>query len=50
VTFRTRLFLTSLVTAAITLAVATVLVSWSVRRTTNVRIERALISQTRLAA
>ncbi len=49
-TFRTRLFLTSLVTAAITLAVATVLVSWSVRRTTNARIERALISQTRLAA
>ena len=31
VTFRTRLFLTSLVTAALTLLVATVLVSWSVR-------------------
>ena len=31
-TFRTRLFLTSLVTAALTLVVATVLTSWSVRR------------------
>jgi two-component system phosphate regulon sensor histidine kinase PhoR len=50
VTFRTRLFLTSLVTAAITLAVATMLVSWSVRRTTNERIERSLIGQARLAA
>ncbi len=49
-TFRTRLFLTSLVTAALTLAVATVLVSWSVRRTMSDRIERALISQARLAA
>ncbi len=49
-TFRTRLFLTSLVTAAITLAVATMLVSWSVRRTTNERIERSLIGQARLAA
>jgi two-component system phosphate regulon sensor histidine kinase PhoR len=50
VTFRTRLFLTSLVTAALTLAVATVLVSWSVRRFTGDGIERSLISQTRLAA
>ena len=48
-TFRTRLFLTSLITAALTLAVATMLVSWSVRRTTSDRIERSLISQTRLA-
>jgi two-component system phosphate regulon sensor histidine kinase PhoR len=50
VTFRTRLFLTSLVTAALTLLVATVLVSWSVRRATSDLIERSLISQTRLAA
>jgi two-component system phosphate regulon sensor histidine kinase PhoR len=50
VTFRTRLFLTSLVTAALTLLVATWLVSWSVRQVTSDRIERSLISQTRLAA
>jgi two-component system, OmpR family, phosphate regulon sensor histidine kinase PhoR len=50
VTFRTRLFLASLVTAALTLAVATTLASWSVRRVTGDRIERSLISQTRLAA
>jgi two-component system, OmpR family, phosphate regulon sensor histidine kinase PhoR len=50
VTFRTRLFLTSLVTAALTLLVATVLISWSVRRVTSDRIERSLVSQTRLAA
>ena len=49
-TFRTRLFLTSLITSALTLAVATVLVSWSVRRTMDDRIERSLISQARLAA
>ena len=49
-TFRTRLFLTSLVTAAVTLLAATVLVSWSVRRATSDRIERSLVSQTRLAA
>jgi two-component system phosphate regulon sensor histidine kinase PhoR len=50
VTFRTRLFLTSLVTAALTLVVATVLISWSVRRTMGDRIERSLVSETRLAA
>ncbi len=49
-TFRTRLFLTSLATAALTLVVAAVLISWSVRRTMGDRIERSLISQTRLAA
>jgi two-component system phosphate regulon sensor histidine kinase PhoR len=50
VTFRTRLFLTSLTAAALTLLVATILVSWSVRRATNERIERSLVSQARLAA
>jgi two-component system, OmpR family, phosphate regulon sensor histidine kinase PhoR len=50
VTFRTRLFLTSLVTAALTLVIATVLISWSVRRTMSDRIERSLVSQVRLAA
>jgi two-component system phosphate regulon sensor histidine kinase PhoR len=50
VTFRTRLFLTSLTVAALTLLVATVLVSWSVQRAMNQRIERALVAQTRLAA
>ena len=49
-TFRTRLFLSSLVTAALTLLVATVLASWSIRRTTDARIERSLVSQARLAA
>ncbi len=49
-TFRTRLFLTSLATAALTLVVATVLISWSVRRAMGDRIERSLVSQTRLAA
>ncbi|HET7217098.1 MAG TPA: ATP-binding protein [Vicinamibacterales bacterium] len=49
-TFRTRLFLTSLTATALTLLVATMLVSWSVRRATNDRIERSLVSQARLAA
>ena len=44
VTFRTRLFLTSLVAAALTLVVATMLVSWSVRRTIE-RPHRALARQ-----
>jgi two-component system, OmpR family, phosphate regulon sensor histidine kinase PhoR len=50
VTFRTRLFVTSLTTAALTVLCATVLVSWSIRRTTEQQIERSLIGQTRLAA
>jgi two-component system phosphate regulon sensor histidine kinase PhoR len=50
VTFRTRLFFTSLAVAALTLLVATILVSWSVRRTTSEQIERTLVGQTRLAA
>src|SRR5688572_1746810 len=49
-TFRTRLFLTSLVTAAVTVGVATALVSWSVRRTLEERIERGLVTEARLAA
>jgi two-component system, OmpR family, phosphate regulon sensor histidine kinase PhoR len=50
VTFRTRLFLTSLTTAGLTLVVATVLVSSSIRRATEDEIERALVAQARLAA
>jgi len=50
VTFRTRLFLTSLVVASVTLLVTTVLVSWSVRRAASASIERSLVSQARLAA
>jgi two-component system phosphate regulon sensor histidine kinase PhoR len=50
VTFRTRLFLSSLLAAAVALLVATALVSWSVRRSLNERIERGLITETRLAA
>ena len=49
-TFRTRLFLTSLAVASVTLLSATMLVSWSVRRDTSERIERSLVSQARLAA
>ena len=48
--FRSRLFLASLVTAGVTLLVATVLISLSVRRSTGEHIERSLVSQTRLAA
>jgi two-component system phosphate regulon sensor histidine kinase PhoR len=50
VTFRTRLFVTSLAAAAVTLLAATVLVSWAVRRTLNARIERSLVNEARLAA
>jgi two-component system phosphate regulon sensor histidine kinase PhoR len=49
-TFRSRLFLTSLFTAAITLVVATALVSWSVRRSLDQRMERGLVNEARLAA
>jgi two-component system phosphate regulon sensor histidine kinase PhoR len=50
VTFRTRLFVTSVATAALTLGVATFLVSWSLRRSLNDQIERGLVNETRLAA
>ena len=49
-TFRTRLFLTSFAAAAVTVAVATALVSYSIRRTLDERIERSLINEARLAA
>src|SRR3954451_10944211 len=49
-TFRTRLFLTSLIAAAVTVTVATALVSWSLRRTLDERIERGLVNEARLAA
>jgi two-component system phosphate regulon sensor histidine kinase PhoR len=50
VRFRTRLFLTSLVTAAVSLGVATALMSWSLRRSLGEQIERGLVNETRLAA
>jgi two-component system phosphate regulon sensor histidine kinase PhoR len=50
VTFRGRLLLASLVTAAITVAIATTLISWSIRRTMEQRIEQSLVNQARLAA
>jgi two-component system phosphate regulon sensor histidine kinase PhoR len=50
VTFRTRLFVASLITAAVTIALATLLVSWSVRRGLDERIERTLLEEARLAA
>ena len=49
-TFRTRSFITALATGAVTLTVAVVMVSWSVRRSVSERIERSLIDATRLAA
>lgn len=49
-TFRTRLFLSSLLAVAVTLLVAAVLMSWSVRRSLDQRIERGLINEARLAA
>jgi two-component system phosphate regulon sensor histidine kinase PhoR len=50
VTFRTRLFVTSLAATALTLGVATTLISWSVRRALEQHIERSLVDATRLAA
>lgn len=49
-TFRTRLFLTSLTTALATLVVATLLFAWSVQRTFGHHIERTLIAEARLMA
>ncbi len=49
-TFRTRSFATALLTATVTLAVAVMMVSWSVRRNVSERIERSLIDGARLAA
>ena len=49
-TFRTRLFATSLVVAALTLGVVTIMVSYSLRRTVGERIERSLVNEARLAA
>jgi two-component system phosphate regulon sensor histidine kinase PhoR len=49
-TFRTRVFVTALLAAAITLAVAVALLSYHVRRTISDRIERSLVSEARLAA
>jgi two-component system phosphate regulon sensor histidine kinase PhoR len=48
--FRTRVFTASLVVAALTLAVATVLMAWSVRAHTLDRIQRQLVAEARLAA
>jgi two-component system phosphate regulon sensor histidine kinase PhoR len=50
VTFRTRLFATSLATATLTLLAVTLLVSWSLRRTLDERIQRSLVNEARLAA
>ncbi|HEY0875876.1 MAG TPA: ATP-binding protein [Vicinamibacterales bacterium] len=48
-TFRTRLFLTSLAAATAALLATTLLLSWSVRRSVDARIERTLITEARLA-
>jgi two-component system, OmpR family, phosphate regulon sensor histidine kinase PhoR len=49
-TFRSRSFLTALATTAVALTVAVMLVSVSVRRSLNQRIERSLVEKARLAA
>ena len=49
-TFRTRIFVTSVVAAGATLLVATLLFSWSVQRSLNDQIKRALVAEARLAA
>ena len=49
-TFRTRLFATSLAAATLTLVVSTTLVSWSVRRTMDALIQQSLVNEARLAA
>ncbi len=49
-TFRTRLFVSSLAAAGATLVVATVMVSWSIRESVSQRIERSLIVEARLTA
>jgi two-component system phosphate regulon sensor histidine kinase PhoR len=50
VTFRAKIFLTALAAAAMAVLVATALVSWSVRRSLEQRIERELATEARLAA
>ena len=49
-TFRTKIFLTAFTSAAIALAVATALLSWSIRRDLESRIQRDLTSEARIAA
>jgi two-component system phosphate regulon sensor histidine kinase PhoR len=50
VTFRTRLFATSLAATALTLIVSTTLVSWSVRQSMEALIQRSLVNEARMAA
>jgi two-component system phosphate regulon sensor histidine kinase PhoR len=50
VTFRTRLFLASLAATCAALLVSTLLLSWSVRRSVNAQIERALVTEAHLTA
>jgi two-component system phosphate regulon sensor histidine kinase PhoR len=49
-TFRSRLFATSVATAAVTLIISTTLVSWSVRRTMDAMIQESLVNGARMAA
>jgi two-component system phosphate regulon sensor histidine kinase PhoR len=48
--FRSRLFLTSLTAAVAALLATTLLLSWSVRRSVAARIERGLVTEARLVA
>lgn len=49
-TFRTRSFLTALLTAAVTLAIAVAMTSWTLRQQTVDAIERSIVGEARLAA
>ncbi len=49
-TFRTRLFATSLAATALALMVSTTLVSWSVRQSMDALIQRSLVNEARMAA
>ena len=49
-TFKTRLFFSSLAATCAALLATTVLLSWSVQRSVNARIERGLVSEGRLTA
>ncbi len=49
-TYRTKIFLAALGAAAVALAVAALLVSWSLRRDLELQLERTLVAHTGLAA
>ena len=48
--FRTRIFLVSIATTTVTLGLAAMLMSWSIRESLSEQIGQALTNQARLAA